>query len=283
MKLEYHNATALMAVIGDPIAHSLSPLLHNTILRELGEDAVYLARRIRREDLRRWVDAVRVADIAAFNATMPHKLDLGNLVDELTQEARFYGAVNSVKNDQGRLIGHNTDGAGFARALEDLGTGFSGQTVVLLGAGGAASSIALRAVQDGAKAVYIRNRTVSKTQALCSRFPQVMQAQTMADPFPDADIVVSTLALEGANALDLSFVNRLKRRCTVCDILYAPPRTPLLQAAQARGLQVDNGLAMLIYQAVFAQEFYLGRPLDAAAMAAAIRRTLQASAICPGS
>jgi shikimate dehydrogenase len=272
MRLEYDNSTALMAVIGDPIAHSLSPLLQNAILQQVGENAIYVARNVRRVDLPAWVAAVKVADITAFNATMPHKLDLVDLVDELTEDARFYGAVNSVKKlPDGRLVGHNTDGSGFARALEDLGTGFAGKTVVLLGAGGAASSIALRAVQDGAKAVYVRNRTLARAELLCSRFPAVMHPQTMTDPFPDADIVVSSLALDGAKTLDLSFVAGLRNDCVVCDILYSPPRTPLLQAAEDRGLKIDNGLNMLIYQAIFAQEFYLDRPLDAAALAAHLR------------
>jgi shikimate dehydrogenase len=143
--------------------------------------------------------------------------------------------------------------------------------LVLLGAGGAASSIALRAVQDGAKAVYVRNRTLARAESLCSRFPAVMHPQTMTDPFPDADIVVSSLALDGAKTLDLSFVAGLRKDCVVCDILYSPPRTPLLQAAEDRGLKIDNGLNMLIYQAIFAQEFYLDRPLDAAALAAHLR------------
>jgi shikimate dehydrogenase len=272
MRLEYDNSTALMAVIGDPIAHSLSPLLQNAILQQVGENAIYVARNVRRVDLPAWVAAVKVADITAFNATMPHKLDLVDLVDELTEDARFYGAVNSVKKlPDGRLVGHNTDGSGFARALEDLGTGFAGKTVVLLGAGGAASSIALRAVQDGAKAVYVRNRTLARAESLCSRFPAVMHPQTMTDPFPDADIVVSSLALDGAKTLDLSFVAGLRNDCVVCDILYSPPRTPLLQAAEDRGFKIDNGLNMLIYQAIFAQEFYLDRPLDAAALAAHLR------------
>jgi shikimate dehydrogenase len=126
-------------------------------------------------------------------------------------------------------------------------------------------------VQDGAKAVYVRNRTLARAESLCSRFPAVMHPQTMTDPFPDADIVVSSLALDGAKTLDMSFVAGLRNDCVVCDILYSPPRTPLLQAAEDRGLKIDNGLNMLIYQAIFAQEFYLDRPLDAAALAAHLR------------
>ena len=267
MKLEYINSTGLMAVIGDPIAHSLSPLLHNTLLQTLEKNIVYLARHIRLEDLSRWCNAARTADFIAFNATMPHKLDLVHLVDELTDDARFYGAVNSVRNDNGRLIGHNTDGPGFARALQDLGGSFAGRKVVIIGAGGAASSIALRAVQDGAAAVQVRNRTAAKAQALCSRFPAIMYPAALDAPFPtDADLVVSALALDGALQLDLSFVEHLQPGCIVCDTLYAPPSTPLLEAARARGLQADNGLSMLIYQAIYAEEFYLQQELDVAGL-----------------
>lgn len=260
-----------LAVIGDPIAHSLSPLLHNAMARELGLPCVYEARRVTVEGLPAWLGEVRNEGWSGFNATMPHKLHLIPLLDSLTEQAKFFGAVNTVRNDRGVLTGHNTDGDGFARMLAEHGFGFSGANVAILGAGGAAGAIARKAVQDGAARITIYNRTLDKAEKLCAVSPSSMSAAALGGPVPgDTDFLINTLP--AGSSLDLDFVNGLEPRCAVVDILYAPPRTPLLEAAENRGLFARNGLGMLIHQAILAFEFFTGSVVDPEYMAKLLYR-----------
>ena len=254
-----------MAVIGDPIAHSLSPLLQNAMLQELGLPFAYEACRVAVEELPEWVSRVRGGEYAAFNATMPHKIHLVPMMDRLTEQASYYGAVNSVRSDGGVLTGHNTDGDGFACLLAEYGLRFSGARVTILGAGGSAGAIAKKAVQDGAAAVTVMNRTLERAQRLCMAAPEILRAAPLGAPPADTELLISTLPV--GSQLDLSFVETLKDSCAVFDILYAPPKTPLLLKAQDRGLLAVNGLGMLIHQAILSFSFFTGVPVDQAEMA----------------
>lgn len=255
-----------LAVIGDPIAHSLSPLLHNTMIRELGLGFTYEAVRVPVEGLDNWVARMRQEDWAGCNATMPHKLHLIPRMDRLTESAQYYGAVNTVRNDGGVLTGHNTDGEGFARMLREHGRTFSGSRVTILGAGGAARAIAQKAILDGAARITVMNRTAERAQALCTVSPGVMEALPLDAPVPaDTDLLINTIPVGGG--LEGTALKTLNRDCVVVDILYAPPRTPLLLAAEDRGMPAINGLGMLIHQAILALAFFTGVEIDADAMA----------------
>lgn len=265
------NEIRKLAVIGDPIAHSLSPLLHNTMAQELGLPYAYEGVRVTVEELPGWIARVRQEPFAGFNATMPHKLHLIPLMDAMTEQARYFGAVNTVRNDGGKLTGHNTDGDGFSRMLQEHGFGFSGARVTVLGAGGAAGAIVRKAVQDGAARVTVCNRTVARAQALCSECPETMYAQTLEEPVPeDTQLLINTIPVGGG--VDGSVLQTLKKDCAVVDILYAPPKTPLLLAAEERGMLAINGLGMLIHQAILAFSFFTGVEMDAGAMARILYR-----------
>lgn len=261
-------------VIGDPIAHSLSPAIHRAIARELGLAITYEARRVTVEELPVWLDQVRRRGYDGFNATMPHKLHLIPLLDRLTDEAEYFGAVNTVRRDGDVLIGHNTDGDGFAAMLRRHGRTFRGARVAVLGAGGAAAAIVRKAVRDGAAAVAIRNRTVEKAAALCPGEPTVTAAG-LEEPIPtDTDLLISTLPVQAAP--DGAVLCGLGRDCAVVDILYAPPVTPLLASARERGMEAYNGLGMLVDQAILAFRFFTGAQFDDVEMA----RMLEALPIC---
>lgn len=260
-----------LAVIGDPIAHSLSPLLHNTMAAELGLNYAYEAVQVAADALPGWLSRVRREGWAGFNATMPHKLRLIPLLDQQTEQAVYFGAVNTVRNDNGVLTGHNTDGDGFARMLHEHGLGFAGARVTLLGAGGAAEAIARKALQDGAAHITVHNRTVARAEQLCAASPARMTPAALDAPVQaDTDLLINTLPV--GSPLDLGLVSALRGESAVVDILYAPPKTPLLQAAEARGLLAVNGLGMLIHQAILAFEFFTGADVDAAAMAPVLYR-----------
>lgn len=255
-----------LAVIGDPIAHSLSPLLHNTLAQTLALPYVYDMQRVPLEALPQWLLRVREENISGFNATMPHKIHLMPLLDELTEDAHYYGAVNTVRNDGGRLIGHNTDAEGFVRMMREHGTAFSGAIVTILGAGGAANAIVRRAVRDGAAHITVMNRTLQNAQRLCELRPAAMRACSLSSEIPsDTEILINTLPI--GNFIDEDSVYKLSNNCKVFDILYAPPKTPLLQSAERRGLLAVNGLGMLIHQAILAFSFFTGETVDERALA----------------
>jgi len=254
-------------VIGDPIAHSLSPLLHNTMAAELGLPYRYGAERVAADELPAWLARVRAEDIAGFNATMPHKLRLVPLMDRMTGPARYYGAVNTVRNDGGVLTGHNTDGDGFGLMLASLGLTFHNARVTVLGAGGAAEAIVGRAAQDGAASVRVLNRTAARAETLRAFAPERIEALPLAEDRVPSDTEILINTIPNGNNLDWSFVEGLSKNCAVFDILYAPPVTELLRRAGARGMAAYNGLGMLIWQAMLAFSFFTGEAFDRETMA----------------
>ena len=281
MKVELTNTTKKLCVIGDPVLHSKSPLIHNTMLSALGLDYVYLCQPVPRGSAEEWLRCAKFAGYAGFNATMPHKEVLFPLMDETDEDARLYRAVNTVCIKNGRVYGYNTDGRGFLRALEDLDTTPEGKTVLLLGAGGAARAVALKLVQQGAKAVFVCNRTVEKAATLCAHDPQGCLAPagfdsaTLRRLAARADLVVNctSLGMEGTQGQfeDLAFLEALPAGAPVFDLIYAPAETELLRRARELGHPTANGLGMLVYQAVFALEHFTNTTIDAAAMAEVLR------------
>ena len=199
---------------------------------------------------------------------MPHKEALLTRVDRLDESARLCGAVNTVAMEDGRLVGYNTDGDGFAAALRAAGTEPSGLRVTLLGAGGAAKSVALALARAGAERVMICNRSTDRAAALCARAPDrltpaAFDPETLRREAAASGLLVNCTSL-GMTAPfpDLSFLEALPAGAPVCDAVYEPAKTPLLARAEELGHPVMNGLPMLVWQGVLALEKFLGRPLD---------------------
>ena len=206
---------------------------------------------------------------------MPHKVALVPLMDELGEDVRLYGAVNTVCIRGKRCIGHNTDGMGFYQALTDLGVEVPGRRITLLGAGGAAKAVALKLVQQGAGPITVCNRTPQKAEALCNlakgRMGHIGFAlEDLRRGARDCDILINctSLGMTGTNSQfrDLSFLDELPGHAAVFDLIYSPAETELLRQARLRGLKAANGLGMLIYQAVFALEYFAGVRIDAKEM-----------------
>ena len=266
MQIEYHNGTRLMCVIGDPIGHSLSPLLHNTMLQALGEDALYLAVPVPAGTVGEFVTAAKTIGIQGFNLTMPHKEDIIPYLSEMTPEAKRCASVNSVRIRDGKLEGHSTDGLGFRQSLTEFSRDFPGQTVTILGAGGAAKSIAMTAVDSGAEKVYIANRTLSRAQALCENEPnmEALSLEHLNDVLPQTDLLISTLpiGMSGVGGSDVPCLDTLKPGALCMDCIYSPAMTPFMEEARRTGHEAGNGIGMLIYQAIFAMEFFLDRPFS---------------------
>lgn len=286
MKIEYHNGTGLLAVIGDPIAHSLSPLLQNTMIEALGGDELYLALRVERGQLEEFLAAARLLGFQGFNLTMPHKEDILPYLDSRTPEALRCGSVNTVRLRQGRWEGHSTDGLGFQRALEDMGLSFHGRQVAILGAGGAARAIAMTAVDSGAASVRVLNRTRSRAEQLCAgqNGMEAFGLEAAEAVLPDTEILINTtpVGMEGVTGPgQYAFLQALKPGAAAVDCIYAPAMTPFMAAAKALGHPVVNGIGMLVYQAVYAYAFFKGITMDDATVSRLGRLLLAASGVDP--
>lgn len=271
-----------LAVIGDPIAHSLSPDIHLPVLGLFSRYPTYDKVEVPRGSLSDWVYRMRETGVDGCNLTMPHKRDILPLLDEIDDAARALGAVNTVVNRGGRLTGYNTDGDGFYQSLSRVGQRVDGARLVLLGAGGAAEALAVRGAQRGLGRLTVLNRSPEKAAALLQRARAVcpslagesggLTPSEIRAACEGADLLVNATpqgmeGVDGSDWEDLSFVEALPDTAVVCDLIYKPAETRLLRAAAARGLRVQNGLWMLIYQAVLADEYYLGCSLDRDGMA----------------
>ena len=276
-----------LCVIGDPIAHSKSPVIQNAMLHAAGLEGEYTACRVAGTDTAGWLERAKGEGYDGFNATMPHKQVLVKLVDELSDDAARIGAVNTVCIREGKTYGYNTDGAGFLQALREADMDPAGKTVLVLGAGGAAKAVVYALLKAGAQKVAVANRTVKHAGALCSQLglPGAMACgfsrENLCRQASKSQLVVNCTSLgmtgTGADFADLAFLEQLSPGAGVFDLIYSPPCTPLLQRAQQLGLNTANGLGMLVWQAVFALEQFTQTKLDGAAMAAAARKALEES------
>lgn len=266
------------AVIGDPIAHSLSPEMHNAGYEALGIDAEYQRFHVEPNHLAEAVEGLCALGFSGWNVTLPHKETIISLLDQLTPAARRAGAVNTVKIHDGQRIGHNTDGAGFIRSVEGELNGFKGKRAVLLGAGGASKGIALALAEQEMK-VHILNRSPEKAQALV----QVLQAEgrtatsgefAPGDWLKGVDLLVQTTSV-GLQGEPFPFsLQGISEQALVVDIIFNPSQTAFLQDAKKQGCRILNGLGMLLYQGAFAWEFWLGGQAPVEAMQLALKDQL---------
>ena len=286
MEVQLKNTTGKLCVIGDPVGHSKSPLIQNTMIKALGLDYVYLCQPVPRGKTAEWLRCAAFCGYAGFNATMPHKEALVPLMDHLDEDAAMYGTVNTVAVRAGSYYGYNTDGRGFLASLHQAGVETEGKKVLVLGAGGAAKAVAPKLVQAGkARSVFVANRTVEKAAALCAKdgagrlTPAGFDRDTLCRLAEEADLVVNctNLGMDGTGSQfeDLSFLEALPPEAAVCDVIYSPDETCLLQTARRAGHRTLNGLGMLIWQAIFALEHFTGEKIDGDAMLPLVRQALR--------
>lgn len=269
-------------VIGDPVAHSLSPLLHQAMIDQTGAAYRYDVRTVRPEELPAFVRWAKDGGCAGFNVTMPHKEAILPLLDEVDATAASCGAVNTVCIREGRAIGHNTDGAGFLDSLAGQGFYPQGQTVLLLGAGGAAKAVGHALAAAGAGRIIVCARRLERTAALAAQLPNcgegiVLAQDAMQQAAAACDLLVNAtpLGMAGSPAFaGLDFLQVMPPHAVVYDLVYHPRRTALLEAAARQGLRTVGGIDLLIRQAVRAFTFFTGETPDTAALYAALREPL---------
>jgi len=269
-------ATRVAAVLGDPIEHSLSPTLHNAGYEAAGLDWVYTALRVPRSAAAAAFAGVRALGLAGVNVTMPLKNDAFRLADRSVGDVAVLEAANTVVNESGVLVAHNTDVEGFIRAAADLGVTLSGIRAVVVGAGGAARAVVAGLHRAGAESVVVAGRRKSPTTAAAALAggagrPLPLASARAAKAVAAASLVVNATPL-GMNGDPLpdAVVGALGPGHAVIDLVYAPPVTPLMESARATGARVGGGLGMLVHQAGLAFTLFTGQPAPLEAMSAAV-------------
>jgi shikimate dehydrogenase len=267
--------TRVLALIGHPVGHSLSPAMHNAAFVADGLDFVYVCLDVDPEQLPAAVSGLVALKLRGFNVTMPHKRAMIQLVDELDEEARISGALNTVVIENSGLRGFNTDGGGMVMACQEAGIELSGRRVLLLGAGGTAAAIAVAFGKAGVGELHIANRSVEHAAHLRDKLHGTNiegLAVHHLDALPDAEIVINTTPL-GMKEQDPMPVpaNYVREGRAFCDAVYRPgTQTPLVRLGRERGVPVVAGDRMLLYQGVLAQKLWTGREPNVKAMDLAI-------------
>ncbi|MGF7158594.1 shikimate dehydrogenase [Rhodoligotrophos appendicifer] len=276
------NEPAQVCVIGWPIHHSRSPLIHNYWLRQYGIDARYEKRAVAPEDLPEFLARFAEQGLIGANVTIPHK---ETVFRSVTVEDRFSNslqAVNTLYLQDGRLMGTNTDGYGFLANLKQAVPDLSlhGANVAILGAGGAARAVVGALLEEGVKSIALANRSMQRAEDVASQFGttvRVVPWDSREDMLDGCDLLVNTtsLGMTGKDPLAFSFEGATEA-LVVCDIVYVPLMTPLLTEAATRGLRIVDGLGMLLHQAVPAFERWFGvRPQVTPALRALVIADLQ--------
>ncbi len=271
-------------LIGDPVEKSLSPAMHNAVFKALGLNSVYIALRAPKQMLARMMTGVKAMAIAGLNVTVPHKITIIDMLDKIEESAKLIGAVNTVKNVGGKLVGFNTDGEGALQGLEQKTGKLTGKKVVLLGAGGAARAIAFSLAKVGAE-ISIANRTVSRARVLASTIEKSfgvsvkslgLSRSELTKVIKQADVLINatTVGMHPNVGQTLVTADMMHRGLVVNDIVYKPLETRLLREAKRAGARTVDGLGMLVHQGALSFEIWTGKRAPIKVMEAAARREL---------
>lgn len=275
--------TVLYGVIGDPVRHSKSPIMMNRAFRETGINGAYMAFHITPDKLGEFVAGIRAMGIRGVNVTIPHKLDIMKHMDEIDAGAKAIGAVNTIVNDNGRLIGYNTDGIGYVRSLkEEAEPELAGKRIVVIGAGGASRGIVYALAGEQPASMIIANRSVERAKELAQAFDSLADIRVIAndglqEACKEADVVINTTSVgmfphTDASPIDASW---LKPGAVASDLIYNPLRTKFLLEAERNGCRAHGGLGMFIYQGAYAFEYWTGRLAPVAAMRETVLQSLE--------
>ena len=270
--------TRLTALLGSPVAHSISPLMHNEAFQLLDLDYTYLCFEVNEETLPAAVDCLKACGIRGFNLTMPNKNKIVELLDELSPAARLIGAVNTVVNDDGHLTGYNTDGVGYMQAVKDAGYDITGKTITVMGAGGAATAICAQAALDGVEKIHIFARETSRfwdrTQKLAENINSTLPCKAVLHENKDTAALAQAIS-ESALLLNATSVGMAPNTegtiiedtslyhpdLIVSDVIYNPRETRFLKEAREAGCRTFNGMYMLLYQGAEAFRLWTGKEM----------------------
>ena len=275
MEKRISGHTRLLALIGSPVGHSGSPAMYNYCFEKLGLDYAYIAFDVKEDGVKQALEAMRLFNMRGMNVTMPDKVEAARYMDELSPAAQIIGAVNTIVNEDGKLIGYMTDGEGFVNNLKDHGVSIIGKKLVIAGGGGAATAIQVQCALDGANEIVIFNkkdsffeRTLTTAEKIRAAVPncvvnvydvddeaKIRAELESADVFVNATIVGMKPMENESIIKDLSM---LRPDLVVVDIVYNPEETKLLKDAKAAGCTCVGGKGMLVWQGASAFELYTG-------------------------
>lgn len=272
------GTTCLTGLLGSPVAHSISPLMHNYSFKSLGLDYVYLCFDVTEENLGDAVAGFRAIQIKGFNLTMPNKNKILEYLDELSPAARLIQAVNTVENRNGRFIGHNTDGVGFMQSVRENKIPVKGAVMTLLGMGGAATAICAQAALDGISKIHIFTRSSSphlprmeqlirelgKETACTIQIQDIENRKALTSAVSESTLLVNATSVGMAPGIDNCILPEdfpLQPDLAVADIIYNPWKTRLLSMAEAAGCKTFNGYSMLLYQGAEAFRIWTGQEM----------------------
>ena len=278
MERRISGHTGLLALIGSPVGHSGSPAMYNYSFEKLGLDYAYVAFDIKVDEVADAIAAMKTFKMRGFNVTMPCKIEAAKYMDELSPAAKLIGAVNTIVNEDGKLIGYNTDGEGFVNNLRDHGGEVRGKKIVVAGGGGAATAIIVQCALDGAKEIAIFNkkdaffaRTLETAEKVRQAVPScevkvydIDDVQKMTECITTSDLFVNA-TIVGMKPMESESVvkdlSALRPGLWVSDIVYNPEETKLLKDAKEAGCTCVGGKGMLIWQGASAFKLYTGKEM----------------------
>lgn len=275
--IEITGKTGLICLLGSPISHSISPQMHNQAFKKLGLDYRYLAFDVDKNSLKQAVDGLKALGVKGFNVTMPYKNAIIKLIDEISPEAKMVGCVNTVLNDNGKLIGYCTDGIGYMNALKQLSHNIIGYKMTMIGAGGASSAICVQSALDGVSKIdiFVRKTTflqreekfigeIENNTSCKINLYNLADTERLRQSIMESKILVNATPVgmyPNCNESIISDKSMFHKDLIVSDLIYNPKETKLLKDARSAGCHTFNGSYMLLYQGAKAFKIWTGKEM----------------------
>lgn len=286
MNMFISGKARICGIIGDPVEHTMSPVMHNAAFNKLGLDFIYIPFLVKKEFLKEAIEGMKAMNIRGLSVTQPHKVEVMKLLDSIDPLAEKMGTVNTIVNDSGILTGSNTDAGGFLRGLLENGIEPTGKNVVVLGAGGASRAVSFILADRGANLVILnRLLELEWAESLAERISDSLNVKVEAleltsnnlkKAIVEADILVNTTNVGMSPDTDKTLVDPdlLRQGLVVYDVIYNPIKTRLLKEAEKAGAKIISGLDMLVYQGVIAFEKWTGQKAPVEVMKEAALKSL---------
>lgn len=261
------SKTKVYSVIGHPVSQSFSPKIHNYLFEKYDIDAVYVSYDVNPDRVKEGIEGIRHLGIMGTNVTIPHKIEVMKYLDEIDEKAKLFGAVNTIKNVDGKLYGYNTDGTGLTKSIRDSsGEDIKGKKVLIIGAGGACRSIAIQLAIEEAASIEIVNRSIEKAQIIADTINSHFETKAIAssktitqDDIDNVDILINTTPIgmgTDESPIDTSLVP--PKNMIVADAVYKPHETALIKWGLKYNLKIAYGIQMLINQGIHSFSIWTG-------------------------
>ena len=258
--MDINAKTNIICLIGHPVEHSLSPNIHNYLLNKHSINSKYVCFDVEKNNIDKAMQGIKALGIKGANITIPHKVEVMTFLDEVDKNAKLIGSVNTIKNNNGKLIGYNTDGIGFVKSILDKGYELKNKKVLIIGAGGACRSIAVELADKGVKSIDIRNRSIKNASTIVETINNNFKAKASCSikkvekfDLENIDVLINTTPIgmdKDKESCPIDEKIQIAKDILVCDIVYNPHETKLISWAKSNNLNIVYGIDMLINQAI---------------------------------